>query len=378
MRILQVTSIISHHQLPLARCLAATVGNDNFRFVVNRLTDPERRELGWNTSEDDPWILRPNDVAAERKEFERWWDEADVVFCGERLLAQFKQRLDKGRLTFHMSERWWKPPIGMARLLHPRFALMAQRFRRLAASPHFHYLPMGALAAADMRRIARFRGRMWRWGYYTATPVPLPSCERPASSFNVLWAGRMLDWKRIEDLIRAFSLLVKEQPDATLTLVGSGSQQAGLEKLAMKILPPGSFLFTPPRPMAEIFMLMRQQHVYVLPSTGAEGWGAVVNEAMAEGCAVIASDAAGSARSIIRHGENGLLFSPGDWQRLGELLVSVARDAALRQRLAEAGQRTMLECWSPRVAADRFCEVSSALLAGRPAPVYTSGPMGAL
>jgi glycosyltransferase involved in cell wall biosynthesis len=375
MRVLQITNIISHHQLPLARCLAEHVGTDNFRFAVTELPDAERTQLGWNCDEQESWILRPAEVEADRLEFERWWDEADVVICGERLLTQIKQRLDRGKLTFYMSERWGKPPIGMARLLSPRYAAMAHQFRRLASSPHFHYLPMGGYAARDMRWIARFRGRMWRWGYFMSTPVPLPSCSRRGAGFQVLWAGRMLDWKRVDTLIRAFSKLLAVRPDATLTLVGEGPERKSLEQLAEKLLPPGSYRFMPFRPVSEITMLMRHHHVYVLPSNAYEGWGAVVNEAMAEGCVVIASNAAGSAGSIIRHGDNGLLFAPGDWQRLGDLLCAVAGDEEMRARLARAGQECIVGNWSPKVAADRLLTVARSLLAGQPAPSYDDGPM---
>jgi glycosyltransferase involved in cell wall biosynthesis len=378
MRILLVTNIISPHQLPLARCLAERVGIDNFRFAATQLPDEERRNLGWKNDEKDSWILRAGESAADRDQCDAWWEKADVVLCGDRLLERIGKRIDQGKLSFYMSERWWKPPIGMARLLHPRFALMTNRFRQLAASPLFHYLPIGDYALRDMQRIADFSGRMWRWGYYTSTPEPLPSCDRNETGFRVLWAGRMLDWKRVDTLIRAFSRLLHDRPDATLTLVGDGPERARLERLALKMLPPGSCRFSMPLPAAEISMLMRQHHVYILPSNAYEGWGAVVNEAMAEGCAVIASESAGSARSIIRHEENGLLFAPGDWQRLYELLSVVARDQKVRDRLARAGQRTMTECWSPQVAAERFLSVARALLAGQSTPRFSEGPMSAI
>jgi glycosyltransferase involved in cell wall biosynthesis len=188
----------------------------------------------------------------------------------------------------------------------------------------------------------------------------------------------MLDWKRVDTLIRAFSQLVSQRPDSTLTLVGDGPQRPALMQLASKLLPPDSCCFLTPQPVVEIAMLMRHHHVYVLPSTGAEGWGGVINEAMSEGCVTVASKAAGAARSIIRHEKNGLLFASGNWQQLGDLLCVIAGDVEMRDRLARAGQRTMVDCWSPKVAAERFLSVSQALLADQPAPLYDEGPMCAV
>ena len=370
-----MTNILSHHQLPLARCIAAQLGTDNFRFAVTDLPSRERKAFGWNSDEADTWIVRAGETERDRERFEHWWREADVVICGQRLLERIDQRLKNGKLTFYMSERWWKRPIGIARLLSPRFAVMTRQFRRLASSTFFHFLPISDYSADDMKRIAPFGCRMWRWGYFTATPEPLRSCDRADKKFRVLWAGRMLSWKRVDTLVKAFARLLTKRSDAALTLVGDGPERKHLERMAARLLLPGSYRFFSSQPAPEIPKLMQRHHVYVLPSNAYEGWGAVINEAMAEGCAVLASEAAGAAKSIIRDGENGLLFRTGDWRRLGELLCAVANDESRRIGLAQAGQRTIAEIWSPAEAAERFLSICGALLEGHPSPVFDHGPM---
>jgi glycosyltransferase involved in cell wall biosynthesis len=375
MRVLQVTNIVSHHQLPLARQLAAMVGAENFRYVATKAPHSDRQKYGWNTNEQEPWILRAGEYEGDKKEFEYWWDKADVVLCGERLFKRMQYRLNRGKLTFYMSERWWKPPIGMARLLHPSFAVMTARFLRLATSEFFHYLPIGYYAATDMKKIVRLKGRIWQWCYFTELPTPLPSCDRERGGLRVLWIGRMLGMKRVDTLIRAFRCLRQEQREATLTLVGDGHERTQLEKLAKKLLVANSYQFLPPIPASEVLGLMRQHHIYVLPSNGHEGWGAVVNEAMSVGCAVVASSAAGSAKTMIEHGVNGLLFVPDDWQTLAEHLIFLGRNEARRLELAQAGQRTITELWAPEIGAGRFVKACEALLTHRPVPEFKSGPM---
>lgn len=196
MRLLQVTDIVSHHQLPIARILANSLGEDNFRFAATSEPDVERLKLGWSNDESAPWILRVGDTDAEPEEFDDWWDNADAVICGERLLDRIERRLERRELTFNMSERWLKPPIGIARVLHPQFLSMALRFRKMASSSYFHLLSTGDYSAYDMNRIAAFTGRTWQWGYFTATPDPLPECTRPGKVFSVLcrpgvcWAAK--------------------------------------------------------------------------------------------------------------------------------------------------------------------------------------------
>ena len=120
---------------------------------------------------------------------------------------------------------------------------------------------------------------------------------------------------------------------------------------------------------------MRQADVYVLPSSGGEGWGVVVNEAMLEGCAVIASRETGSGATLIRDGQNGLLFSSGNVTALTRALERLEADEAFRYQLATDGQASMLTEWTPTVAAVRLIDFCEARLAGREPPVWSSGPL---
>jgi glycosyltransferase involved in cell wall biosynthesis len=375
MRILQVTTIVSHHQLPLARELASLVGMENFRFAATEPPDHEREELGWNSQVNESWIFRAGERKEDREKFEQWWDEADVVICNVRRCKRIQDRLDKGKLTFYTSERRFKQPIGMARLLHPRFALMTSQFLKLASSPLFHYLPIGLFAYNDMSRIAKFQNRAWLWGYFTELPKSLSTCERVGNELRLLWAGRMMACKRLDTLIRAFSQLQHKCDAVTLTLIGDGSERVRLEKLASKLLIAGSYKFLPPVAASQVLELMQQHHVYVLPSNGYEGWGAVINEAMSAGCAIVASEGAGAAKTMIKHQYNGLLFQPGDWRILSEHLYLLASNETIRQQLIKQGWYTITNQWSPAVAAERFFTVSEAIMSKRPVPTFDNGPM---
>lgn len=121
----------------------------------------------------------------------------------------------------------------------------------------------------------------------------------------------MLGCKRVDTLIKAFSGPLSERPNSILTLIGEGPMHARLVCLAKNLINDESYRFLPPKPVAEILQIIRQDHTFVLPSNAVEGWGPVVNEAMGEGCTVIASEASGAAKSMICHRVNGYLFTPG-------------------------------------------------------------------
>jgi glycosyltransferase involved in cell wall biosynthesis len=124
----------------------------------------------------------------------------------------------------------------------------------------------------------------------------------------------MLDWKRVDTLVKASVALLQQGEKLHLRLIGYGPEEARLRRLAGKLAcrqrrPGQEFLFRAPVEIGAIRGIMRQSDVYVLSSDGGEGWGAVVNEAMAEGCTVIGTHEAGSSATMIEHGVNGWAFS---------------------------------------------------------------------
>jgi glycosyltransferase involved in cell wall biosynthesis len=83
--------------------------------------------------------------------------------------------------------------------------------------------------------------------------------------------------------------------------------------------------------------------VLVVPSIATrrfiEPWGLVVNEAMSQHTAIIASDAVGAAAGgLVRHGRNGLVVPAGDAGALANALVTLSRDRGRCAALAAAGR----------------------------------------
>ena len=118
---------------------------------------------------------------------------------------------------------------------------------------------------------------------------------------------------------------------------------------------------------------MDKANIFLFTSTRREGWGAVLNESMNSGCAIIADKAIGGAKSMIIDGENGLLFS--NKKQFKKLLLVLARDRNIMKYIAENAYKSVIEVWSANVAADRFYSIATTLLTGKTMPIYEDGPM---
>lgn len=160
---------------------------------------------------------------------------------------------------------------------------------------------------------------------------------------NILFVGplsRSYRWKGIDSLWRAFLLVHKRMPDASLTIVGNGDRFGEFYQRARAMAP---FVRLAGRVSEEALLAeYRRAAVVVLPSTtDAESFGMVLAEANACSRPVVASNI-GGIPDFVRDGDNGLLCRPGDPADLAEKLVSVLADAELARQMGQRGRERVV------------------------------------
>jgi glycosyltransferase involved in cell wall biosynthesis len=148
----------------------------------------------------------------------------------------------------------------------------------------------------------------------------------------VLHVGRLAAEKNYPLLFRAFDAIKAVEPRARLVLVGDGPLLAACQRQRPDALFTG---FYTGENLARHYA---SGDIYLHTST-TETFGNVVTEAMASGLAVAAFDYA-AAREFIRDGVNGLSAPVGDEAAFIARAVRLARDPALRERLATQGALT--------------------------------------
>ena len=410
-----LTPWVSPHQIPLARQIAISLGEENFRYWYLEPPPENHKIWGWDKLITEPWFHLG---VVEDKALQ----EADVVMSGVRSIDLFEARLKEGKSTFYCSERWFKPPLGFLRIFVPSYLKMALRFVQCFKSDAFTCLPQGIYAARDMARLVGFLSgdlcclfrapkvafesrpggaivpleeaigagvlskeeiafgkkygfvqiprehwgkvkpqkvyaKMRLWGYFVepgkgekpqgyapehnvlgnTQKTQKEGCARThhaplATShrrLRVLWVGRMLDWKRVDTLVRACaSEALKDKVE--LHLYGHGPEEERLKQLAKG----APIYFHDYVPVEQVRGLMRAHDVYVLPSDGGEGWGAVVSEALEERMKVLGTTGAGSSATILPPTH---LFKAGDVKRLVKLLSQAVEQIPIGEWTAKCG-----------------------------------------
>lgn len=368
MIILYVSKVLNHHQFYFVNELAKRFPGQVWYATVE-YAERRRRMMHFPEFQAD-WIFS---LESEQQRFQDLFLNADIVLCHDR--DQYKlieKRLERQKLTFYFSERWFKTGYGKLRLLQPRILYLCYLFKKLSKSEQFFFLAQGEFAATDFASLGIFKGKAFNFGYITNVEEHPYKAEvqLPKRKTNILWCGRFLSWKRVDKLVQAFINLSQRQTDIHLTIVGNGPMRKQVEKLVQKC--PEQITLYDFLPTDTIRTLMNQADIYVLPSNGCEGWGAVVNEAMAEGCAIIGGDQAGSIKALVKDGENGLLLRKGNVKEISDKLEYLIEKPEVLAQMKEAVRRTAQE-WSPQNVCDRFLHLVQQIQLGKSPYIYHTG-----
>lgn len=180
---------------------------------------------------------------------------------------------------------------------------------------------------------------------------------------QVLYVGRLVRYKRVDNLLRAFAEVVAKAPEARLIVIGNGPERAALERLAVD-LPRGRVVFRGTVPShEEVARTFRESSLFVLPSE-LEGEGIVVKEAMAASLPVIAVDIPTSGvLGLVKDGWNGLLVRPGDPLILAKAILNLLSDPEKRKTMGGNARETA-EKWTWGDASERMLKLYRTAVAG--------------
>jgi glycosyltransferase involved in cell wall biosynthesis len=158
----------------------------------------------------------------------------------------------------------------------------------------------------------------------------------------ILFASKLMPRKRPMDLLVAYHRLRTRSIHACLVFVGSGEEEAALRRYAAEYQV-SDVHFGGFRNQSELPDFYHLADMFVLPSEN-EPWGLIINEVMAAGLPVIATEEIGAAADLVKHGENGFVYSAGDVDALSRHLETLVLDRSLCQRMAQHS-RGLIDSW---------------------------------
>lgn len=338
-----ITSFVSPHTLPLG--LELTKYYERVVFINTMALTEERKRMGYDISDERVEILTFGEC---REKCQKFINEARDVIMAGTWFDLVSERINAGKQVFIAHERIFKK--GAIKWLDPRTWRMCKDFRSVR-DKNVYLLSIGDFAARDFKKLGFNPSKIYRFGYFPAIGEPSDDLIRKDSEdgCRVLWVGRMVDFKRPVMAAKAFSSLPEEY---SLTMIGDGAFLPKVEKYLTNKKIKVELLGNVPNDKVKELML--RSDILLSTSDKGEGWGAVVNEGMSCGCAVVCSDSIGCAGTLANR-ENAELFRTSSKKDLVRAIISAAER---RKALAEASLKTIRDEYNPTVAAERFARLA--------------------
>jgi glycosyltransferase involved in cell wall biosynthesis len=174
----------------------------------------------------------------------------------------------------------------------------------------------------------------------------------------VLFAGKLLPFKRPLDAVEACALLRRQGRQVEMMVAGSGPLESEVrERARMLGLPLHGLGFQNQTQMPAAYAAA---DVLVLPSTGQETWGLVANEALACGRPVVVSEACGCAPDLAGDGSAGRVFPAGDVPALARAIESLLGAPPAPEAIRRRSERFSLDA-----AAQGILEAAAFAAGGR-------------
>lgn len=371
-----VSNYINHHQIPVSAVLHNKLG-EGYHFIQTEQMEQERVRMGW---------------AADRSALpylKCWYEEPEacrqlvlssdiVVFGGVEDEGYIRERLRSGKPVIRYSERLYRE--GQWKAISPRGLLKKYKDHTKYRSKNVYLLCSGAYVASDFHIVRAYPEKMFKWGYFTETKhydIEKLLSNKPGASgkpVELLFAGRFLPLKHPEYAVLLAKRLREMGLAFHLTMVGGGELEADLKALVCADGLEEYVTFTGYQKPAEVRGYMEQADIFLMTSNYLEGWGAVINEAMNSGCAVLVDAKIGAVPFLLQHERNGMVYADGNPKEFLEYGERLVRDAQLRKILGRNAYDTIVSFWNPEFAAESLLRFAEGILKGKP-EVNAEGPL---
>ena len=157
--------------------------------------------------------------------------------------------------------------------------------------------------------------------------------------FDIVFAGRLVDSKGPETLLRSMHCLKESQTDASLVIVGDGPERAKLESLSRDLHIQDSIRFLGRiEDDDEVISIVKSAKLFVYPACPEGGWSISIVEANACGIPVVSVRTGPlGTNEVVVDGYNGLLAEQESPEAIAQRVKTILENESLRAELGKNG-----------------------------------------
>lgn len=349
MRITFYSNFLTHHQVPFCLEMQKRYG-EKFKFIATLKIPDERLKLGYKDLDHDyDFVLRAYE---NKEEYQKALDlaiESDIVIMGSTDSDIYiQERLKQDKLTFRYRERVFKDGMIKTFLNRKKRRDIYIKHTKPRKNKNLYMLCASAYGANDFAKLGVYKNKIYKWGYFPVNNKydidKLIEEKEKNEIIEILWAGRFIEWKHPEYVIKIAKKLKEENIKAHIKMLGTGELVDLIERLIEEYKLEDYVELIGAVPSDKVKDYMEKANIFLFTSGRQEGWGVVLNESLNAGCAVVANKYIGSVPFLIRNKENGIIAK--NFDEFYSALKLLLNDKELRMKIGKNAYKTIDKEWN--------------------------------
>lgn len=373
MKVTFYSNFLTHHQVPFCLEMQKRLGND-FKFVSTIKIFQWRLDLGFKDLDKEyDFVVRAYENEEELNKAKKLAMESDVVIIGSTTDECILERLKQDKLTFRYRSRIFLFVDGFFKTLFnkEKVKLLYTRHLKYRKSKNLHLLCANAYGPNDFSKFHLYKDKMYKWGYFLETNIydidKLIAEKEKNEKIEIIWVARFIKWKHPEIVVKLAKRLKAQNYNFKIKMLGTGRLEDKTKEEIKKLELEDVLEVVGQVPSEEVKNYMEKANIFIGTSDSNEGWGAVINESMNAGCALVANRRMGSVPYLIQNNKNGIIYN--SYNELEKSVKKLIDDKELRYKLGKNAYTYITEKWTGSIAAENLIKLFEAVIEGKESDV---------
>ena len=369
MKVTFYSNFLTHHQVPFCLEMKKRLGDD-FKFVSTMKIFQWRLDMGFKDLDREyDFVVRAYENEEEYNKAKQLAIESDVVIIGSTTDELIEERLKQDKITFRYRARIFIFLDGFIKTIFnkEKMKLFYDRHIKYRNNKNLYLLCANAYGANDFNLFGLYKNKIYKWGYFLETNKydidELIKKKEENKQMQIIWVARFIKWKHPEIALKLAKNLKKQGYKFKIKMLGTGVLENKIKEKIKKQHLEDVIEVVGQVPSDKVKDYMEEANIFIGTSDSREGWGAVINESMNAGLAVVANQKMGSVPFLIKNEENGLMYK--NYKDLENKVKILLNNKSLREKYGKNAYTYITQKWTSDIAAQNLIELFESIINGK-------------
>lgn len=366
MKVTFYSNFLTHHQVPFCLEMQKKLGDD-FKFVSTVKIFKWRLDLGFKDLDKEyDFVVRAYENEEECKRAKQLAIDSDIVIIGSTTDELIEERLKQDKITFRYRGRIFIFPDGFIKTIcdKEKMKLFFNRHIKYRKNKNLYLLAANAYGPSDFSSFGLYKNKIYKWGYFLETNQydidKLIDEKEKNEKQEIIWVARFIKWKHPEIVLKLAKNLKRQGYNFNIKMLGTGVLEEKIKQKIKKQNLSDVIEVVGQVPSDKVKDYMEKANIFIGTSGSQEGWGAVINESMNAGCAIVANKKMGSVPFLIGNNKTGMMYK--SYKDFENKVKELLENKDLRRELGKNAYSYITNEWTAKVATDNLLELFESIV----------------